>query len=234
MSDDDVYVPFRERNEWSDVKPIPLDEGPNPVCTIAYSEQFTETMDYFRAILQADERSERALQLTSEVIALNAANYTVWYFRRLVLEGIKGDLKKELEFVTKEGKKNAKNYQIWYHRRHLIEKLQDFSEELDYTASHLEEDAKNYHAWAHRQWVLQSFNLWQLELPFIDSLLKKDWRNNSAWNQRYFIITQNRTKVITQEIREKEMTYTFEWIKKSPNNESAWTYLRSLFFNGQS
>ena len=130
-------------------------------------------MDYFRAILHADERSERALELTAEVIFLNAANYTAWYlfyqvpnsffryFRRLVLEALNGDLKKELAYTTKIGLDSPKNYQIWfhfdnssllirYHRRYLVEKLGDFSQELKFTANQLEADSKNYHAWAHR------------------------------------------------------------------------------------
>jgi protein farnesyltransferase/geranylgeranyltransferase type-1 subunit alpha len=42
---------------FSDVTPIPQDDGPNPVCVIAYKEEFKQAYDYMRAILKADERS---------------------------------------------------------------------------------------------------------------------------------------------------------------------------------
>lgn len=37
-----------------------------------------EAMDYFRAILAKGELSQRALDLTTEIIEMNAANYTAW------------------------------------------------------------------------------------------------------------------------------------------------------------
>jgi protein farnesyltransferase/geranylgeranyltransferase type-1 subunit alpha len=70
-------------------------------------------MNYFRAIVQMNERSERALALTAEAIDMNAANYTAWYYRRLCLEATEADMKKELEFVNEMAEENPKNYQIW-------------------------------------------------------------------------------------------------------------------------
>jgi protein farnesyltransferase/geranylgeranyltransferase type-1 subunit alpha len=65
-------------SEWSDIVPVKQDDGPDPVCPIAYTSVFTETMDYFRAIMHKDERSQRALKLTKHVIDINPANYTAW------------------------------------------------------------------------------------------------------------------------------------------------------------
>nr|DAD25213.1 TPA_asm: hypothetical protein HUJ06_026677 [Nelumbo nucifera] len=112
-SDEDERIPFSQRAEWSDVKPVSQDDGPNPVVPIAYTDDFRETMDYFRAVYQSDERTHRSLALTEEAIDMNAGNYTVWHFRRLILETLNADLHNELDFIERIAKSNSKNYQIW-------------------------------------------------------------------------------------------------------------------------
>lgn len=221
--------------DWTDVEPIPQDDGPRPVVAIAYSDSFREAMDRFRAILAKDERSPRALQLTGDVIALNAANYTVWHFRRLVLEALGGDLLKELDFLNAIAEGNHKNYQIWHHRRWVVQKLGKDAvyKELQFTADALEDDPKNYHAWSHRQWLLQELEEWQWELDFCSKLLKEDSANNSAWNQRFFVVSQCPSLGGLQKMRDSEVSYSIDAIKQMPTNESPWRYLKGLFTDDQ-
>lgn len=44
-----------------------------------------DSMDHFRAIAAAGEKSERALELTETIIRMNPAHYTVWYVERYML-----------------------------------------------------------------------------------------------------------------------------------------------------
>eukprot|EP00735_Rhodelphis_limneticus_P014648 TRINITY_DN8709_c0_g1::TRINITY_DN8709_c0_g1_i1::g.349::m.349 TRINITY_DN8709_c0_g1::TRINITY_DN8709_c0_g1_i1::g.349 ORF type:complete len:318 (+),score=71.99,sp/P93227/FNTA_SOLLC/45.51/2e-85,PPTA/PF01239.17/3.9e-09,PPTA/PF01239.17/1.8e-10,PPTA/PF01239.17/7.9e-09,PPTA/PF01239.17/1.6e-07,PPTA/PF01239.17/3.8e-05,PPTA/PF01239.17/44,TPR_14/PF13428.1/9.3,TPR_14/PF13428.1/1.5e+04,TPR_14/PF13428.1/8.1,DUF3524/PF12038.3/3.9e+03,DUF3524/PF12038.3/0.025,TPR_11/PF13414.1/1.2,TPR_11/PF13414.1/1.4e+02 TRINITY_D len=219
------FVSFSKRPEWADVKPIPQDDGDHPVVSIAYSEEFVETMDYFRAIIATNEKSDRALQLTEEVIALNPANYTVWQFRRELLEALGKSWEDELKYVTLLIQDNQKNYQVWYHRRVVVEKSGLVNQEKPFTASILEDDSKNYHAWAHRQWVIRTYSLWDEELEYIDALLNDDVMNNSAWNQRFFVISNQE---ISQDVCDREVKYTLDKIKTRVDNESPWNYLRGL------
>lgn len=70
---------YSESEGWADVVPIPQNEGgPNPLAAIAYSEEYREAMEYLRAVMASDEKSERVLELTEHIISMNPAHYTVW------------------------------------------------------------------------------------------------------------------------------------------------------------
>ena len=83
-----VYVPFAQRKGlWDDVEPIEQYEGGQaPICAIQYNPQYAEVMGYFRAILKKKEISERAFDLTEEVISHSDGNYTAWLYRRKCIE----------------------------------------------------------------------------------------------------------------------------------------------------
>lgn len=108
-------LPYAEQPEWSDVQPIEQDDGPNPVVKIAYSKRFSETFDYIRACMQSNETSARALHLTKEACLLNAANYTIWCYRRKLLLELGSDLNEELRFISQMIRRNPKNYQVTFH-----------------------------------------------------------------------------------------------------------------------
>jgi len=156
-------------------------------------------MGTLRAVVAADEVSDRALRMTGSAIGTNPTFYTAWQHRRRCLLATGADLTAELALTTKWGGPNPKNFQLWQHRRALCAEIGPSAAagELALTAEVFEADAKNYHAWSHRRWVLQSLVLdaegkdWaqtaKEELEWVDGLLESDVRNNSAWTHRWFV-----------------------------------------------
>lgn len=242
---------YSEDPDWADVVKIPQDDGPDPIVSIAYpadcasalslpyilsnltlfasslSSPVTDVMDCFRGVLKINEYSERTLALTLDVIEANPANYTVWYFRRRVLEALGSDLKPELQFTADMALQNPKNYQIWHYRREICNMMRDGSEEKALCEASIDIDSKNYHAWAHRQWAVKTFGLWDGELEYVDKLLLEDVRNNSAWNYRWFVLS-NTSGLATAADRQREVDYALEKVSIAVHNESPWNYIRGL------
>ncbi|KAI9311590.1 protein prenylyltransferase [Dichotomocladium elegans] len=213
--------------DWSDVTPIPQDDGPNPLVPIAYSSDYKQAMDLFRAISLTEEKSPRVLELLGNIIEMNPAHYTVWKYRQDVIFGTNANLEKELDFVDEVAEGQAKNYQIWHYRQVIVDKLGDGSRELNFINRIVDEDSKNYHAWSYRQWVVNRFNLWDGEMQYTDDLLVYDVRNNSAWNHRYYVLF-SRPGGVTEEDLENEIDFVKHKIRQAPNNPSPWSYLSGL------
>ncbi|PIA17041.1 protein prenylyltransferase [Coemansia reversa NRRL 1564] len=242
-------APLSQQEEWRDVTPIPQDDGKHPICPIAYTDDYREMMDYLRAVMAKEEISERALELTGRVIQANPGHYTVWVYRKRLVEELNADIAGELNWVSSISAMYPKNYQLWHHREALIVRLLDpkqategqsetellrhpvIRRELQFLDNAINEDSKNFHAWSYRQWLVSTYNIWEQELIFVNTMINEDVRNNSAWNQRYFVILQGRNPAqveLDSELVSGEIVYTVENIKFAPNNESPWSYIIGL------
>jgi len=232
--------------DWSDVKPLPVPDVPGHVAQIAYSADFRDAMALFRAVMAAHELSERALALTTGVIKLNPAHYSVWDYRLEVCETIGnrvfdyravgltpesaspppiGDNGEWLNMFTLA---NAKNYQVWNYRQHLLDAENPlwFKNERLVVAMVLEDDAKNFHAWSHLKWCITrgatAFDPEEL-LGWAAKLLADDVLNNSVWSFRHFVL-----HLYPQARSEAELSYVLAQISEQPENESVWSYLTGL------
>lgn len=193
-----------------------------------------EVFNYFRAIVQLQEFSERALDLTSHALRVNSLNYNVWNYRRKILRNIKFNVTKEICWSEMTIRENPKNFYAWEHRRAISATNMgcfDGETELKFSEAVLEENAKNYSAWNHRQWAIKTFKysnsgLTTSEMIFTEKMLECDLRNNSAWNQRFFVL-KLRGK-IDFAIVKKEFLFVTEKIKIAFDNESSWNYLLGI------
>ncbi len=182
-----------EEPEWSDLAPIPQKEGVEPVVQILYEKEYSDAMGLLRAVMLKGELSARALHLTSLIIFMNSAHFTVWEFRRCVLAHLRSRAKwmAELEFMQEVNLMNTKNYQLWNHRRVVIQmlfplpqaqaqpalamdtlELYTLEDEFAYLAGVTADDSKHYHAWAHRQWLVRAYDRWRGEMDFTTGLLQ--------------------------------------------------------------
>ncbi|ORX79096.1 protein prenylyltransferase [Anaeromyces robustus] len=214
--------------EWADVERTLQDEGPYSVVPISYSIEYSEKMDILRTLMKNNEKSERALKLTEEIIAMSPSNYVIWKYRQEIVKELNVDLKSELDLFTNYAKENPKCYQLWHYRQLIIEKLNDPLNELKFIEEMLKgDDLKNYHAWSYREWIVKHFDLWKEEFEFSTSMVKYDDRNNAAWNYRFFILSESPYHDINEYLKD-EIEFSKQKINFDPTNPSPWMYLRGI------
>ncbi|KAK2877108.1 hypothetical protein FQN49_001407 [Arthroderma sp. PD_2] len=267
---------------WASVTPIPLDDGSSyftqedkdssngggtgntadvasetlPLATIAYTEDYAEATAYLRAVMAANEMSDRALALTEDVIRSNPAHYTVWLYRAQILTTLGKDLQAELAWLNQLSTKYLKSYQIWHHRQVIISNESAFPTlpegELDFLVKIFALDAKNYHVWTYRHWLLRRFKLWDspAELADVERMIDEDVRNNSAWNHRWIMrfapregfdgglpgvgtgvgvgAGAGKMVVVDEDMVDREVEYAKQKIVLAPENRSPWAYMRGV------
>ncbi|EUB62378.1 Protein farnesyltransferase/geranylgeranyltransferase type-1 subunit alpha [Echinococcus granulosus] len=241
------YRYFKDRPEWADVTPLKQDESPRGVVRIAYSDAFVDAHDYVRAVMAVDERSPRVLELTAEALQMNAANYSIWAYRRNVLTTLNSHLASEYTFTKFLLFDHPKNYQLWYHLQWLMEQAVRGDEsndpktvynrpesklyaklmmEFELIREILADDAKNYHAWQYRRWLVDFFSVpVKCELKFCEHMILDDSLNNSAWNHRFYTVIE---EGLDDTVFDREMNYAVTQLKSMPHNECACNYLLGL------
>jgi len=205
--------------------------------------------------MSTKEHSPRVLALTSHIISLNPAHYTVWLFRATTLFALSYSIPDELLWVNEVALENQKNYQIWHHRQLLIDNLfpslspegiRDLeTSERDFMTQMFDMDAKNYHVWSYRSYLCRKLNMWNdTELRSIESLLQRDIRNNSAWSHRFFVVFSNPAYTtpdskateydakIPSEIIDRELEFGKQATFMAPQNPSPWNYIRGVLRKG--
>lgn len=81
------YIPYQSREDWKDIHPIPDDPKSAQFLEIHYSKECRnlvngvdkDAIGYFRAIILKNEISQRAYDLSKEIISLSPSCLGTWY-----------------------------------------------------------------------------------------------------------------------------------------------------------
>lgn len=152
-------------------------------------------------------------------------------YRAKTLSKLKSSLPDEITWLNLTALKHLKNYQIWHHRQTVIDALGSPEGEPDFIATMLEQDSKNYHVWSYRQWLVKRFSLFdsEEELRWTEDMIYVDVRNNSAWNHRWFLVVGGKNgQAIGEDVLKREMEYAKSAVRRAPQNQSPWNYLKGL------
>lgn len=165
------------------------------------------------------------LQKISELLSSNPEYYTVWNYRRRVLQH-------EFNLASSNDSEEAVTGQI----AALIKK------DLQFLIPLLRKFPKCYWIWNYRMWLLDEAKrllpravarkFWQEELALVGKMLSLDSRNFHGWGYRRFVVESlEKLAPEDQEVRsmaQDEFEYAKKMIGTNLSNFSAWHYRTKL------
>lgn len=167
------------------------------------------------------------LQLTSKLLNQNPEYYTMWNYRRLIIQCLLSEERKNIP-PERNPEGNLVPHQA---------QIRIFSDDLNFLIPLLREYPKCYWIWNYRMWLLgeasrvlplaDSKKLWQQELGLAGKMLSLDNRNFHGWGYRRLIVsalesTHSEEGEAAKSITEGEFAYTTRMIESNLSNFSAW------------
>lgn len=173
-------------------------------------------------------------QLTSKLLSHNPEYYTIWNYRRLILQ----HLFTQGVHSSNDGKASAELHNAGVATAHNVELTEKqnaiatlIKDDLHFLIPLLRQFPKCYWIWDHRSWLLATatehlpvaaaIGLWQGELGLVTKMLGLDSRNFHGWGYRRSVVAALE-KQTGQSMVQSEFEYTTKMINANLSNFSAW------------
>jgi protein farnesyltransferase/geranylgeranyltransferase type-1 subunit alpha len=201
---------------------------------------YTVWLFRFRIVRALGIPVAREILWLNEVALQHLKNYQIWHHRQSLLDlALARDLPGEEEAEGRTA------------RAALA------ASEMAFLKTMLAEDAKNYHVWSYRHLLVRRLGLWpsaspasplgDAELAATMEFIAADVRNNSAWAHRFYLVFSDpavatttpaplpalaRDPRVPADLVAREVALALDHIRRAPQNQSAWGYLRGALARG--
>ena len=219
------WIPYRDREEWKDVVPIPQDDGPHPIVAIAYSDKCeykyylfcfysssTITSVFFSSscLILSVNRScqmEKCVSMLFITSLGKRLGYFVWHnVHNEVIASIKN-------FVIFSAVKDVYDY-----FRAILKSGEKSERALSLTVACIALNPANYTVWQYRREILKALgkDLYE-ELQYTHTMITSNSKNYQVWHHR---------KVIVEWLQDasSELAFTEAILMKDAKNYHTWQH----------
>ena len=184
---------------------------------------------------QEKRRDVATLDLIQKMLIMNPDFYSLWNYRREILEYKYVDKpsafdkdagERELTLSSQAIQKNPKSYPAWHHRLWVGSKVVggiDYTEEIQLCDKFLSVDQRNFHCWNYRREIVKLGNISvDDEMKFSMKKISENFSNYSAFHHRSVYLRNCQGDL--NDILEKELSIVHDAIFTEPDDQSAWWY----------